>query len=150
MDSTARFREAFHRKAEGPNIEGGTSMNKTNHADVWNHEDMMNDYETLDNCEIKIGNDGTTMNCIAKFNLYHPKTWKGDGDAEDLIIKNFGNSIEFKVPGRMKNCQLVSVRANEFLWPVNDIGDKDFFDSIEAEVTEGSQVMFDLTAVYAP
>ena len=55
-----------------------------------------------------------------------------------------------QVPGRMKNYHLVSVRANEFLWPVNDIGDKDFFDSIEAEVTEGSQVMFDLTAVYAP
>jgi len=148
MDSSARFREAFHRKAEGPNIETGPSVNKINYADVWNHEDMKNDYETLDNLEINITNNDTTMTCKAKLNLYHPKTWKGNGDAEDLIIKNFGNNIEFKVPGRMKNCLLVSVRANEFLWPVKDIGDKDFFDSIEAEVQKDSEVIFDLTAVY--
>ena len=48
----------------------------------------------------------------------------------------------------MKNCLLVSVRANELFWPVKDIGDKDFFDSIEAEVQEDSEVIFDLTAVY--
>ena len=99
-------------QAEGPNIEAGPSVNKINYADVWNHEDMKNDYETLDNLEINITNNETTMNCKAKLNLYHPKTWKGklsspgqhfniyflgNGDAEDLIIKNFGNNIEFKV-----------------------------------------------------
>ena len=64
-------------QAEGPNIETGPSVNKINYADVWNHEDMKNDYETLDNLEINITNNDTTMTCKAKFNLYHPKTWKG-------------------------------------------------------------------------
>ena len=66
---------------------------------------------------------------------------------EDIVVKNCKNStIEFKVPGRIKNKKLMEVRVFENVWPVHNILEHhDFFNVVHYE---SDVIDFHLQATY--
>lgn len=141
-DPTASFQEAFNQAvfdrtilARPPTTPALLDTPDT----VWAVEPEKN--KTFMNIHIKEHGPTMTLNIFATFNTTNPK-FKDSIHGEDLIIKKTNKTIEFKVPGRMKDRTLRRVRvfpdnlemSFQKEWQVENIKEHfDFFDSVDCE-----------------
>jgi len=112
--------------------------------DIWD----LSSSEKEEEKKIEITVDGNcvavNVDCKAVFDPYHPELIKGYIDNEELIMKNTGDIIEFKIPGWLNDKRLAFVKAGNQETTIQSIApNMDYLDSVAA--TGG---VFHLTAEY--
>lgn len=107
--------------------------------DIWE----LGPSEKIQTKKIEVTVDGNWIDCKAVFDPYYPELIKGFIDDEELIMKNTGDIVEFKIPGWLNGKRLVSVKAGNQETTIRSIAAN--MDYLDSAATGG---VFHLTAEY--
>jgi len=144
MDPQVQFNNAFDQAVFGH--ENLVTAVPENMSTVWDFGPVLKI-----NVKQEQGPDGKMiLDASTVFNISNPELLKNSIHGEDIVVKNCKNStIEFKVPGRIKNKKLMEVMVFENVWPVHNILEHhDFFNVVHYESDEGDVIDFHLQATY--
>jgi len=142
-DARKMFEEAFFQEVLDPGdpriLDLKQAAPKAS-KDIWD----LSSSEKEEEKKIEITVDGNWIDCKAVFDPYHPELIKGYIDDEELIMKNTGDIIEFKLPGHLATKRLAFVKVGNQETTIQSIAPN--MDYLDSAVATGC--VFHLTAEY--